>query len=236
MIVSTERPNGVTSPLQDPVFLEQVELIYRKSRMDSARLLGALPQFVALLLRRRQVSTAVDPQCLRGALLPAAREMTEFLYATCIATNSQTVLEYGTSYGASTLFLGAAARELGGRVHSAEVVAEKCVAARAAVRHAGLQEYVEVHEGDALVTLTRTGGAIDLLFLDGWKELYLPLLKALTPRFRRGTVLVADNVNFPDARDYVAYVQQLQHGFVSVPIFGGGSLYSVYVGGAGEGM
>jgi predicted O-methyltransferase YrrM len=59
------------------------------------------------------------------------------------------------------------------------------------VAEAGLSEFVEIRAGDALQTLRDTDGTIDLLFLDGWKELYLDVLKLVLPNLMPGAVVLA---------------------------------------------
>jgi predicted O-methyltransferase YrrM len=63
-------------------------------------------------------------------------------------------------------------------------------------------------------------GPIDLVFLDGWKDLYLPVLELLRPRLRPGAMVLADNINLPDTQPYLAHVRG-GHGFVSAPLPGG---------------
>jgi predicted O-methyltransferase YrrM len=53
---------------------------------------------------------------------------------------------------------------------------------------------VEIREGDALETLSDPGGPVDLLFLDGFAPLYLPVLELLKPRLGPGALVVADNL------------------------------------------
>ena len=82
-------------------------------------------------------------------------------------------------------------------------------------------------------TLRDDPDAIDLLFLDGWKDLYLPLLELLQPRLRVGAVVLADNIfTFKKAlRPFVDYVQSGDHGFVSTTLsIGAGLEYAVYLG------
>ena len=93
--------------------------------------------------------------------------------------------------------------------------------------------YADVRLGDALETLRDVPEPVDLVLLDGWKDLYLPILKLLTPRLRRGSIVLADNIfTFrKDLRPYVEYVQSGGHGFESTTLrISDGFEYSVYVG------
>jgi len=93
-----------------------------------------------------------------------------------------------------------------------------------------LSEYVEIREGDARETLKNPGGPVDMVLLDGFKELYLPILKLLTPHLRPRAVVLGDNIfTFRIAlAPYVAYVANPGNGFSSVTLFlGDGTEYSV---------
>jgi predicted O-methyltransferase YrrM len=80
----------------------------------------------------------------------------------------------------------------------------------------GLADVVTVLEGDALETLKSLEGSVDFLLLDGWKELYLPVITMLEPRLNPGTLVVADNTNMPDLKPYLDYVRDPANGYVSV--------------------
>jgi predicted O-methyltransferase YrrM len=110
----------------------------------------------------------------------------------------------------------------------------KVRAARANIEKAGLTQFAEVREGDAMKTLATLEGPIDFLLLDGWKDIYLPMIKMLGPRLRPGAVVLADNIyTFKKAlRPYVEYMQDRANGFdsVTLPIgVGHGMEYSVRV-------
>jgi predicted O-methyltransferase YrrM len=90
-----------------------------------------------------------------------------------------------------------------------------------------------VRLGDALETLREVPEPVDLVFLDGWKDLYLPVLELLTPRLHPGSVVIADNIHtFRKAlRPYVEHMQSGAHGFVSTTLdLGEGFEYSVFQG------
>jgi predicted O-methyltransferase YrrM len=170
---------------------------------------------------------------LRDALLPIPRSGGQFLYAVARSISAARIVEFGTSFGVSTIYLAAALRDGGGGVViGSELEATKITKANQHVAEAGLSEFVEIRPGDALQTLRDTGGTIDLLFLDGWKELYLDVLKLVLPNLLPGAVVLADDVNlFPDAvAAYLAYVRDPANGFVSVMLpLDDGIEYSVKV-------
>jgi predicted O-methyltransferase YrrM len=170
---------------------------------------------------------------LRDALLPIPRNGGQFIYAVARSISAARIVEFGTSFGVSTIYFAAALRDGGGGlVIGSELEATKVAKANQHVAEAGLSQYVDIRPGDALQTLRDTGGTIDLLFLDGWKELYLDVLKLVTPNLLPGAVVLADDVNlFPDElAAYLDYVRDPAHGFVSVMLpLDDGIEYSVRV-------
>ena len=158
---------------------------------------------------------------LGQAYLAIDRHTGRFLYTLALAHASRTVVEFGTSFGISTIHFAAAVRDNGGgRVITAEQVAGKVRQARANLAQAGLDDLVDFREGDALQTLADIDQPIDLLFLDGWKGLYLPVLKLLEAKLRPGAVILADDLDiFPDLmRPYLEHVRHPDHGYASVEI------------------
>lgn len=146
-----------------------------------------------------------------------------WLCATAIACNAQEIVEFGSSYGISTLYLAAAAAQTGGRVTGTEYYSEKAEKARHNLEAAGLAANIVV--GDALETLRGEGPEIDFLFLDGAKELYLPVLELLRPRLASGSVLVADNIPIDCAErttgptaDFNDFITEEANGFISTVV------------------
>jgi predicted O-methyltransferase YrrM len=139
------------------------------------------------------------------------------LYILARATRARSVVEYGTSFGLSTLHLAAAVRDNGGgQVIGSEFEHGKVVRARASLGEAGLADLVDVREGDALETLARDlPASIDLVLLDGAKVLYPRILALLEPRLGKGAVIVADNAD--DSPEYLEKVRASGGGYVSVP-------------------
>jgi len=168
---------------------------------------------------------------LQEALLPVSKDAGRFLYAMARSIRAKRIVEFGTSFGISTIYFAAALRDNGGGlVIGSELDEGKVVRANQHLAEAGLSEYAQVRPGDAMQTLRDTGGKIDILFLDGWKELYLELLHLVWPNLRSGSVVLADDVTlFPDQlAPYLEYVRNPAHGLVSVLVpIGDGIEYSV---------
>jgi predicted O-methyltransferase YrrM len=133
------------------------------------------------------------------------------------ANGAKAIVEFGTSFGVSTIHLAAALRDNGGgRLIGSELEPQKVERARANLTAAGLDDLVEVREGDALETLARDlPDTVDLVLFDGHKPLYPSILDLVAPRLRAGTFLVADNVDASPA--YVERVRAKDGGFLSVP-------------------
>lgn len=112
---------------------------------------------------------------------------------------ARTLLELGTSYGYSTVYLAEAARETGGRVISLELSAAKVDYARQALTRAGLESFVDFRVGSALDLLPALPGPFDLVLIDLWKDLYVPCLELVRPKLSAGALIAADNMIQPEA-------------------------------------
>lgn len=131
-------------------------------------------------------------------LLHVGEEVGHFLRALIVARGARRVVELGTSYGYSTLFLADAARQTGGKVFTLELSPEKQAYAREQLGRAGLGEYVEWLQGDALELLAGLDGPYDVVLLDLWKDLYVPCLALCVPKMAEGGIIAADNILFPE--------------------------------------
>lgn len=137
-------------------------------------------------------------------LLPVGAEVGAFLHALVIGRGAQTVLELGTSYGYSTLFLADAARACGAKVVSIDVDPAKQAYAAQMLERAGLREQVEFRCGDALALLASDRGPWDVVLLDIWKDMYVPCFEAVYPALAEEALIVADNMIYPEgAREAV---------------------------------
>jgi predicted O-methyltransferase YrrM len=131
-------------------------------------------------------------------LLPVGPEVGAFLHALILARRPSRILELGTSYGYSTLFLADAARAVGATVVTMELADYKQAYARAQLEEAGLAEVVEFRCGDAVEMVKADPGSFDFALLDIWKELYLPCFEALYPKLSEEGVICADNMITPE--------------------------------------
>jgi predicted O-methyltransferase YrrM len=149
--------------------------------------------------------------------MPVSAAGGDLLYSLVRASRPTTVVEFGTSFGISTIHLAAAVTDNGtGHVISTELSADKIKAAHANLTEAGLADAVTILPGDALETLADIPGPIGLVLLDGWKDLCLPVLHLLEPKLAPGALVVADDSTFPNMADYLAYVRDPANGYVNV--------------------
>ena len=170
--------------------------------------------------RMRMMQSRTDYRDLYAALkdypLPVSREAGLLLYMLARSCRARTIVEFGTSFGISTLHLAAALRDNGGgRLITSEFEPSKVARARENLTAGGLIDLVEIREGDALETLSvDLPDEIDLVLLDGAKGLYPDILSLLESRLRPGALIVADNADY--SPDYLARVRGAA-GYMSVP-------------------
>jgi predicted O-methyltransferase YrrM len=149
--------------------------------------------------------------------LPVTPEAGRLLYALVRATRPSTVVEFGMSLGISAIHLASAVRDNGtGRVVTTELSAAKVATAKKTFAETGLDDLITVLEGDALTTLTDIDTPVGFVLLDGWKELYLPVIKLLEPRLSAGALVIADNTSMDGLRPYLDHVHDPGNGYVSV--------------------
>jgi predicted O-methyltransferase YrrM len=181
--------------LDDPRVRRVLERLFVEKRGQRLRMAGHVASFIADSVVRRQSSLAREVEGLKNLHASVSPKQGRFLYSVARAIRARRIVEYGTSVGVSAVHLAAAVRDNGGGiVIGSEIDPRKVEAARRNVAEAGLADFTEVREGDALETLVDAGGVIDMVFLDGFPRLYLPLLRLLLPQLRSGAVLMADNI------------------------------------------
>jgi len=137
-------------------------------------------------------------------LLPVGPEVGAFLHALVLARQPRRILELGTSYGYSTLFLADAAKRIGAQLVTMELADYKQAYAREKLEQAGLVDVVDFRQGDAVALIEADPGPFDLVLLDIWKDAYLPCFEALYPKLAEEGVIAADNmIDPPGARPSV---------------------------------
>jgi len=129
-----------------------------------------------------------------------------------------TILEIGTSYGYSSIWLADAARASGGRLITMELQDYKSAYAREMATKAGLAGYIDFRVGDAVRMIDELPGKVDFVLLDLWKDLYVPCLEAFYPKLNPGAIVVADNMIRPGGEEVKRYGRAVraQPGMTSV--------------------
>jgi predicted O-methyltransferase YrrM len=164
-----------------------------------------------------EASAADRAAAFQDIYIPISADAGRLLYALVRAIRPETVVEFGTSFGISTIYLAAAVCDNGaGRVITTELSGKKAAAARANLRQAGVAGPVTVLEGDALRTLADVSGPIGLVLLDGWKDLCLPVLRLLEPALTPGALVAADDNTHPGMAAYLDFIRDPANGYVSV--------------------
>lgn len=186
--------SAATSPLVNSV-----------SKEERDRLMRSKTEYVALY------------SLLKDLWLPVSRDTGKLLYLLARSSKARAIVEFGTSFGLSTLHLAAALRDNGGGVLiGSEFEASKIALAREHFIEGGVSDLIHIREGDALVTLASDlPDSVDLLLLDGAKTLYGDVLGLVEKHLRPGALVVADNTDY--CPEYLAHVRAPENGYVSVP-------------------
>jgi predicted O-methyltransferase YrrM len=154
------------------------------------------------------------------------RVKAEFCYAQCRASGAKRVVECGTSFGVSTLYLAAAMRDNGGgTVIATEWEPRKAAIARQNFKTAGLAQYIDLREGDLAQTLAKIDGPVDFVLFDIWTEAVIPAIRRIWPHLARGAVIIADNTTSsrPGYAAYFDFIADKKNGLITMTLpFEGG--------------
>jgi len=174
----------------------------------------------------------LQPKDMKDAYIAISQEQGVFLYDLLVERQFKNIVEFGTSFGISSIYLGAAAKENGGKLITSELLPEKCAIAQQNFKEAGLEQWIELREGDALKTLQNIPEPIDFLLLDGWNDLYLPLLEMLEPKFKKGTLIYTDNASFRSSQPFIQHLKNNPHKYDSQRLQGekGGAELTEFIG------
>jgi predicted O-methyltransferase YrrM len=202
----------MTNTLHDPRVAAALDRMFAGAAHDEAadRRLGPAADFAAMTAQEKADAAA-------EIYMPVSADGGRLLYALVRAVKPATVVEFGTSFGISTLYLAAAVHDNGtGRVITTELSAAKARAARETFAATGLGDVITLLEGDARETLAGLGVSPGLVLLDGWKDLCLPVLHLLEPALAPGTLVVADDIGLDSMQPYLKYVRAPGNGYENV--------------------
>ncbi len=153
------------------------------------------------------------------APLAITRRLGELLHLLVLVKRPRCAVEFGASLGVSTTYIAAALEDCGGSLITSESHARKAARAKRHLAEAGLGDLVQLRVGDALQTLAHLPQPVDLLFLDGRNDLYLPVLRLIEPRLAPSALVIADlSPEDPDLRPYLDHVRSSDGGYLSVTL------------------
>ncbi len=197
--------------LRDPKVTAVIDRMYAEASQQMTQLRERGAQLVKATTAQERADAFSD------FYLPVTPESGQLLYTLVRGTRPALVVEFGMSLGLSTIHLASAVRDNGvGRVVTTEMSSAKIATARASFADVGLGDLVTILEGDATQTLTAIDEPVNFVLLDGWKDLYVPVLKLLEPKLSPGALVIADNTGLADAEPYVDYIRDPANGYVGV--------------------
>lgn len=167
----------------------------------------------------QRLSVVERAELCRDAPIAVTEEIAALLYVLARRGGGR-IVEFGASLGISTIHLAAGLNDRGkGSLITTEIDAVKARALSVNLSEAGVGEIVEIRIGDALDTLRSLPGPVDLLCLDGWNELYLPILQLVAPRLSPDGLVIADlSADDPDLEPYLRHVRDVWGAWMSVTL------------------
>jgi predicted O-methyltransferase YrrM len=164
---------------------------------------------------------------LSDKMVALDRDKGEFCYQLCRSIGASRIIEAGTSFGVSTMYLAAAVRDnqfKKGVVIGTEHEPAKVKVALQNFEEAGLSKFIDLREGDLRETLKEVGGSVDFMLVDIW-NVALPALELVSSNLRPGAIVVCDNttVSAEAYRGYFKFINDPKNQFrtMTIPFRGG---------------
>ncbi|CAG2532506.1 Predicted O-methyltransferase YrrM [Maribacter dokdonensis] len=173
--------------------------LYEDAKYDDIRIMKALTKSILGPLR---------PIHFKDTYLAISKKQGEDIVHLIKENRIKTVVEFGSSFGIFTLYLAEGILETNGSIVTTELIDSKAKKAIENFKNAGVDHLIELRIGDAMETLKGYAEPIDLLFLDGWKDLYLSLFQMLEPNFHSKTIVYVDNAEMHDTKRFLKEIQQ----------------------------
>jgi predicted O-methyltransferase YrrM len=231
-------------PFQHPKIAGVLDRLHDAAKADKWKLARRAPRFLWAFLYKREVDEGLMHALFHDVYIPISKQQGALLYLIGRATQARHVVEFGSSFGISTIYLATAVLDnlhsnpgTGGQVIGSELEPQKHAVATQNLEAAGVSDIAKILFGDAMETFQVVEGPVDLVLLDGWKELYLPVVKLLKPKLRPGAVVMSDNIfTFKRAlKPFLEYMQSGRNGFVSTTLrISDGFEFSVFQGPEGD--
>jgi predicted O-methyltransferase YrrM len=227
-------------PFQHPPIAALLDRLHDAAKADKWKLARRAPHFLWMFLSRREAGQRLMHRLFHDVYIPISKRQGALLYLIVRAIQARRIVEFGSSFGISTIYLATAVLDnidsnsgSRGEVIGSEMEPHKHTVAMQNLEAAGLSGIAKILPGDAIETFQTVEAPIDLVLLDGWKELYLPVVKLLKPKLRPGAVVMSDNIfTFKRAlRPFLEYMQSGKNGFVSSTLrISDGFEFSVFQG------
>jgi predicted O-methyltransferase YrrM len=213
------------------------DVVRRLHALSERQWLGSIAYDIATYLNRLRgsgrefSSTATGKKFLSDKLVALEPEKAALCYLLCRSLKARRVVEAGTSFGVSTIYLASAVRDNvraeggDGVVIGTEHEPAKAAAARRNFAEAGIGEFVDLREGDLRETLRDVDGPVDFMLIDIWIPMARPALELMSSRLRPGAIVMCDNTIQCARRyaDYLGFVRDAGNGFrsLTLPMKGG---------------
>jgi len=168
--------------------------LFNDSKNDSLKIIKGLA---------KSIIRPIQPIDFKDAYLSISKEQGEELIDLIKKNNFKNIVEFGTSFGISTLYLAQGALHTNGHIITTELIKSKAEKALENFKSAGVSDLIEVRIGNAMETLSSYKQSIDLLLLDGWKDLYLSIFRMLEPNFHANTIIYVDNADMADTKAFL---------------------------------
>jgi predicted O-methyltransferase YrrM len=219
--------------LNDPHLERLLDRLHERSEAQTSAIREHYDERDKAVGRVPDEQAALTKAFLADKIYALDRDKAEFCYHLCRTINARVIVEIGTSYGVSTLYLAAAVRDNvratggSGVVIGTEYEPEKVRAARDNFNEAGLSNFIDLREGDLRQTLRQIEGPVDFMLVDIWIPMARPALEIVTPHLRPGAVVTCDNTGREDERvayrDYFAFINDPARRFrtMTLPFSGG---------------
>jgi predicted O-methyltransferase YrrM len=213
---------------QFPFHHPQIETVLARehdaAESDKWKLIPRLPAYFLASLSGRLNDPGFRRRVFSDVYSAVTPERGGLLYLVARAIRATRIVEFGTSLGISTIYLATAVRDNlaagtagPGQVIGSEMDPRKIETAARNLQEAGLADIVRILPGDALETLRDVPTPQDMVFLDGRKDMYLPVLKMLQPKLRAGAVVISDNIETfrKELVPFLDYIHSEKSGFAS---------------------
>lgn len=208
--------------------------LHRAAKKDRWRFLGLILKNLPTLITGKKPalfkSHEAKAKALKNIYISISPAEGMLLYTLARSLGAKRIIEFGTSYGISSIYLTAAVIDNGGgEFFGSELDVNKCDFVNRMLSQIGFSDIARIIQGDALETFESVSGNWDLLFLDGWKDLYLDVFKMMENKIRVGGVVLASDIDKfkKDTLSFVDYVRESPNYDVVKMSIGDGFLFAI---------